>query len=320
MTRIERIGIDGIYPAIVCPLSDDLQVDEAALAAHISSLDQVAGIKGFLVNGHAGENLTLARVEKCNVMKVARTSVSDDTLLICGVNSESTVQAQVDAQDAQSADADAIMIFPPSSWATAATQDMIVAHHKAIIEATELPIFLYQAPISMGPMAYSHDVIEALISLPRVIGIKEGSWEVATYEANRRLVKSAMPSISVMASGDEHLLTSFILGSEGSIVSLAIIIPEVIVCLDEAVRRGDLAGALEAHEIIYPLAKAIYGSPPANLATARLKTCLRLLGRLECDAMRLPIPPLSDHEVDRLRNVLLETGLLPNDSAMAANG
>ena len=116
---------------------------------------------------------------------------------------------------------------------------MIVAHHEAIIAATELPIFLYQAPIFAGPMAYSPEVISALVTLPRVVAIKEGSWEVATYEANRRLVKGLAPWVAVMASGDEHLLTSLVLGSEGSLVSLAIIVPEVIVALDEAVRRGD---------------------------------------------------------------------------------
>ena len=113
MTRIERHGLDGIYPATVCPLSADLQIDEMALAAHISSLDQVRGIQGFLINGHAGENFLLTREEKRRVLDVARESVSDKTILVCGVNNESTAQAVDHARDVAAADGDAIMIFPP---------------------------------------------------------------------------------------------------------------------------------------------------------------------------------------------------------------
>ena len=82
--------------------------------------------------------------------------------------------------------------------------------------------------------------------------------------------------MAVLASGDEHLLPCFVLGSEGSQVSLAVIVPEAIVALDAAVRDGDLAAAQAAHEIIYPLAKAIYGTAPRGLATARLKACFVL--------------------------------------------
>ena len=310
MTRIGQQQLEGIFPAIICPLKKNHKINETELAAHISSLDQIPGIRGFLVNGHAGENYLLTRNEKREVLEIARNAVSDKAILLCGVNAESSTEAALHAHDVKAAGGDAIMIFPPNSWALSTTQDMIVAHHEAVIAATDLPIILYQAPVSTGPMAFSHDVLRALIAMPQVIAIKEGSWEVATYEANRRLVKSLAPSIAVMASGDEHLLTSFVLGSEGSIVSLAIIIPEIIVSLDEAVRRGDLEAAREAHNLIYPLAKAIYGKPPGNLATARLKTCLKILGRIESDAMRLPIGPLSENEVTGLREVLLQTGVL----------
>ncbi len=314
MTRIKKQGLKGVYPATICPLDRDLKINENELASHISGLDQISGVNGFLINGHAGENSLLTRDEKRRVTEISRNSVSDDTVLICGVNSESTSQAAIHAKDAALAGADAILVFPPNSWAMSVSPEMVVSHHDAIINAVDLPIVLYQAPHFLGPMAYSHEVISTLIAIPRVIGIKEGSWEVSAYEGNRRLVKTLDPSVAVMASGDEHLLTTFILGSEGSIVSLAIIIPEVIIALEEAIRRDDLAAALEAHNIIYPLAKAIYGTDPGNLATARLKTCLKLLGRLECDAMRLPIGPLSDDEVVKLRQALSESGILENDT------
>lgn len=186
----------------------------------------------------------------------------------------------------------------------------MLGHHQAVRDAVDLPLFLYQAPVGAGTLAYPAEVIADLVRLPGVVGIKEGSWETAAYEANRRLVQTIAPQVAVMASGDEHLLSCFVLGSEGSMVSLAVIVPEVIVALEAAVRRGDLAAARAAHEVIYPLARAIYGARPAGYATARLKTCLRLLGRLECDVMRPPIRPLDADEVAGLQAALEAAGLL----------
>ena len=132
---------------------------------------------------------------------------------------------------------------------------------------------------------------------------------MARYEANRRLVQQSAPHVAVMASGDEHLLTSFVLGTEGSIVSLAALIPEVVVALYEAVQSGELKTAQAAHEIVYPLARAIYGRDPASHATARLKTCLKLIGVLESDRVRPPLGKLDIDEVKALQKALDQAGL-----------
>ncbi|MDG2077300.1 MAG: dihydrodipicolinate synthase family protein, partial [Arenicellales bacterium] len=132
---------------------------------------------------------------------------------------------------------------------------------------------------------------------------------VARYEAHRRLVQQSAPHVAVMASGDEHLLTSFVLGTEGSIVSLAALIPEVVVALYEAVQCGELKTAQAAHEIVYPLARAIYGRQPASHATARLKTCLKLIGVLASDRVRPPLGELDIDEVKALQNALDQAGL-----------
>jgi 4-hydroxy-tetrahydrodipicolinate synthase len=159
-------------------------------------------------------------------------------------------------------------------------------------------------------MVYEPDLLADLVRLPRVIGIKEGSWETARYEANRRLVRAINPAVAVMASGDEHLLPCFLVGTEGSQVSLACLVPEVVVTLYEAVEQREIARARAAHEVIYPLARAIYGTAPGSYATARLKACLRMLGRLEHDFVRPPIGPLDRTERTRLRRALREVKLL----------
>jgi 4-hydroxy-tetrahydrodipicolinate synthase len=303
-------SFEGVYASTIVPFTPDDVIDEAALSDHVSTIASVSGINGLLINGHAGENFVLSRAEKRKVTEVVRAAVGDGPVLICGVNAESSREAGAHARDAQEAGADAILVFPPFSWSMPQAPDVCLNHHQAVLDATDLPLMLYQAPVGAGALAYSPDQLRSLIALPRVVAIKEGSWETARYEANLRLVNETAPHILVQPSGDEHLFTCFVLGGRGSQVSIAAVIPEAIVALDSAVRSGDLEAARRAHEVIYPLAKAIYGTPPGSLATARIKACLKLLGRLRNDVMRLPIGPLPEAEKERLRGVLEAVGLL----------
>jgi 4-hydroxy-tetrahydrodipicolinate synthase len=295
----------GIYAATVCPLdAQGRHVDEAALARHIEQVAKIEGIAGLLINGHAGENFVLSRTEKRRVLEIARSVCSDRSIIVAGVNAESSYEAQAHSDDAKEAGADALLLFPPFSWALSMDLAAAVAHHRIANENARLPLMLYQASVGAGKMAYTPPVLSALLALPQVVAIKEGSWETATYEANRRLVKSIAPHVAVMASGDEHLLPCFVIGTEGSQVSLAAVVPELIVALYRAVKRQDLAEAQRLHAHVYPLAKAIYGTAPGGYATARLKACLHLLGRIPHASMRPPIQPLPAAEVARLEQAL----------------
>jgi len=301
----------GIYHANVCPLKEDLSIDENALAKHVTSIAAVPGIIGVLCNGHAGENFTLNRAEKRRVVEIVRDAIGDRKVVVSGINSESSAEAAEQALDARKAGADALLIFPPFSWALSQDDKVAVTHHRMVIEAVgNMPIMLYQAPVGSGMMAYGPAVLEQLVRLPHVVGIKEGSWETSRYEANLRLVRRIAPHVAVMASGDEHLFPCFVLGSDGSQVSIACLIPEAVVALDEAVRRDDLDAARTAHNIIYPLAKVLYGTPPGSHATARIKTALKLLGKLDCDSVRPPLGPLGPSETEMLADALRTCGLL----------
>ena len=296
---------NGIYAATLCPLdADGRHVDEAALERHIAEVSAVDGIAGLLVNGHAGENFMLSAADKRRVVEVAHAVCGDRLIIVAGVNSEDSYEAQSHANDAKRAGADALLLFPPFSWALSTDLDTVLKHHRIVNAEASMPMMLYQAGVGTGGMAYTPEMLTALVGLPEVVAIKEGSWETAAYEANRRLVKAVAPHVAVMASGDEHLFTCFVTGTEGSLVSLASVVPELIVALYRAVNNGDLAEAQQLHERIYPLAKAIYGTAPGAHANARLKACLHSLGRFPNAAMRPPIPPLSALELARLDDAI----------------
>ncbi|MGX6998179.1 dihydrodipicolinate synthase family protein [Caballeronia sp. KNU42] len=296
---------NGVYAATLCPLdADGRHLDEAALARHIETVANVDGIAGLLVNGHAGENFALSAADKRRVVELAHAVCGDRLIIVAGVNSEDSYEAQAHTNDAQQAGADAMLLFPPYSWALSTDIDTVLMHHRIANAQARLPMMLYQAGVATGGMAYTPEMLTALVSLPEVVAIKEGSWETAAYEANRRLIKSIAPHVAVMASGDEHLFTCFALGTEGTLVSLAAVVPELIVALYRAVERRDLGHAQQLHERVYPLAKAIYGTAPGSHANARLKACLHVLGHFPHASMRPPIPLLSHAEIARLEDAL----------------
>jgi 4-hydroxy-tetrahydrodipicolinate synthase len=299
----------GIHAATVAPMRPDYGLDEQRLAEHVAHVSRVAGIRGLLINGHAGENFHLTRDEARRVVEIVRAAVPKACWLTAGVNAESSLEAARIATDAETAGADALLVFPPNSWGLGHDVGMAQAHHAHVEGATSLPTVLYQAPVGAGRMAYPLPVIEALIRSPRVAAIKEGSWEVATFEQNWRFVKERRPDIAVLGSGDEHLLTSYMIGSPGAQVSLAAVVPELIVALHDAAMSRDWNKAREIHEQVYPLSVAIYRTTPGNRATARLKTCLKLLGRLTHDTARPPIQPLPQEEIAALRDALKSAGL-----------
>lgn len=299
----------GIYVATLTPFLASGSIDEGALADHFRTVTAEPGIVGVLCNGHAGESFLLSRDERRRVTALAADTIGRTRIVISGVLCEATEEAARHGADAAAAGADAVLVFPPFSWALSQDDTMAVTHHRRIAEASQLPMMLYQAGVSSA-LAYRPEVLARLVEIPGVVGIKEGSWESNAYDRNRRLVKSIAPHVEMMASGDEHLLSCFVLGSDGSLVSLAALMPGEIVALDRAVKAGDMERALVLHERIQPLANAIYGHPPGAHATARLKTCMVLLGRWRNAATRPPITDLPEADIVMLRDALAVAGLL----------
>ena len=301
----------GVYAATICPMTDDSTLDQDALERHLRDVGATDGLAGFLVNGHAGENFALDREELMQVIRVAR-DASDGHRVVAGINSEQAHAAAQMSEDAARAGADAVMVFPPFSWALGVDERLIQAHHRTVAAASGLPLFLFQGSVNAGKTRFGETTLRGLLEIDSLTGIKEGSWEAAAYEQTRRLTKSLRPDVGVMASGDEHLFVCFLIGSEGSLVSLAAVVPDLIVALESAVAKGDTDEARGIHERLYHLARLVY-APPGHLATLRLKICLNILGRLSCVSTRMAMPSLSADETAALRQALVAAGCFENE-------
>lgn len=305
MTSFETAShFRGIYAATLVPFDETGLIAFSLLRAHLRRCTADDGIRGILCNGHAGENHLLTREEKKQVIEVARETLGNDRLIVSGILAEETTEACFHVQDAIDAGADALLVFPPFSWALAQDDAAILAHHQAICAASTVPVMLYQSSIGSGGMAYSLPLLETLLGLPGIVAVKEGSWETNAYDRHRRLAARVAPHVQVMASGDEHLLPCFAIGTTGSLVSLAAILPRSMCRLWSAVESGDMAKARAIHEAIQPLANLIYGKAPSSRATLRLKACLVILGEWSACRTRRPSVILSSNEWSALRHAL----------------
>ena len=296
-------ALTGVHAAIVCPMTEDAGIALDDLVGHAQAVARTAGISGFLVNGHAGEGHLLSLEEKSRVLGAVRGAIGRHHHLSAGVSAEGTQAACHEAEAAARAGADSVLLFPPSHWFRGVDPGCVIAHHRAVA-AAGLPVVLYRAPLSWGALSYGPDLIARLLEVEGVAAIKEGSWDVAAYEEVWRLVKQRAPGVSVLASGDEHLMACFQVGTDGSQVSLAALFPDLVCDLHAAAQAGDWAHARALHDRVHPLAAAIYRRAPAHMATARLKAGLKLLGRIGSDRMKPPGRSLDGAERAALAGVL----------------
>tara|TARA_Y100001936_G_scaffold58361_1_gene57554 strand:+ start:2752 stop:3672 length:921 start_codon:yes stop_codon:yes gene_type:complete len=298
----------GIYAATVVPLKKNKSLDQNGLSKHIKDVINTKGIKGLLLNGHAGENFTLNINEQIKVVEIAKKFKNLNKKLISGLNFEDAILASKVAKKMEKAGADAILIFPPFSWSQGISEEMIFQHHKIICNKVNKPVFLYQSSIYSGDLSYKKNLLKKLLKIKNIIGVKEGSWNYKSYVNNYKFLKKIKNSFLVMASGDEHLYPCFKYASDGSQVSLAAITPEKIVELIRLIEKKEFSKAKKLDNRLLILAKNIYGKYPANFATARIKYCLKVLKKIPNDFMRSTIA-LDNLEKKHLKKSLKSLGL-----------
>ena len=303
-----NINFKGIYAANIVPLKSDKSIDVENLIKHVMEISDVKGIRGLLVNGHAGENFTLGGDEQIQVLKIIKKSIKKKSLIISGVNFEDPQIAACIAKEMIESGADAILIFPPFSWSQGISTKMIYHHHKIISEAVDGPIFIYQSSVNSGHLSYTQEILGELTKLKNIIGIKEGSWNTENYIKNFEFLKNINQNFLVMASGDEHIYPCFKFASDGSQVSLAAIVPEKVVELITNIENKNFDLAQDLDKKLLILAQNIYGKYPPSFATARIKYCLKILKKIPRDTMRSSIS-LDDEEKSQLEKSLKSIGM-----------
>jgi 4-hydroxy-tetrahydrodipicolinate synthase len=235
----------GVIPACLMPFDSDLEIDEAAYRRHLSDLASIEGITAITVNGHAAEVHALSFEEQRRGIEIARDEVGGELPLVAGIHTGNTRESCRLANMAAAAGADALLVFPSDVLAMGGQQrpECASAHIGAITESTELPLILFQYPIS-GGLGYPLDTLLRLCTeFPSIRAIKDWCNDPHLHERHIRELHALDRPVRVLSTHSMWLLGSLVLGCDGLLSGAGSVIANLQVALFQAVQRNDLQTA-----------------------------------------------------------------------------
>ena len=287
----------GSMPALVTPFKNG-EVDFDTLKQLVEwHIDQ--GSKGIVPVGTTGESPTLSHKEHDAVVATVVEAVAGRVPVIAGAGSNNTAESIRLAQHAATVGADGVLVV--TLYYNKPTQDGLYAHFKAVHDATELPIIIYNIPprsvIDMSP-----ETMGKLAELPRIVGVKDATADITRVSKQR----ASCGKDFIQLSGEDASALGFNAhGGVGCISVTANVAPKLCAEFQEATLSGDYAGALALQDRLMPLHEAIFMEP--GLCGA--KYGLSVLGKCS-DEVRLPLVGVSDGTKTAIKSAMVHAGLI----------
>jgi dihydrodipicolinate synthase/N-acetylneuraminate lyase len=287
----------GVYAAIVTHFDADLEVDHDAVAAEVGRLIG-AGIHGILPNGTVGEGGSLTREERRAVIETAVSAAAGQVPVCAGVSAATADQAAAYARDARSAGAESIMSLPPLLYR--ADHPELIEFFGTVARAAELPLMIYNNPMSSGSDLEPEALAELVREVPGVTALKETSGDA------RRIAHlvNLCPEVDVMVGGDDWALEGFCAGAAGWVSGVADVFPAESVRLWELCQAGELSAARGVYADLLPLARLDMTPKLVQYFKAALDEIG--IGGGPCRPPRLP---LTQDELDTLREAVAQGAL-----------
>jgi 4-hydroxy-tetrahydrodipicolinate synthase len=271
----------GYATAVPTPLSGN-DIDETAFCAFCDwQIGQ--GIAALVVNGTTGEAPTLSLGEQGCLVRAAVETAAGRVPVIAGAGANATAHAVEIARHAEAAGADGLLAVTP--YYNRPPQAGLFLHFRALHDATGLPILLYDVP-SRTACSLAVDTLRRLAELPRIIGLKDATGDLARVAQLRTLLDRRF----LLLSGDDATAPDFLMaGGDGCISVVSNVAPALAVRLYRACQRGAAAEARALAQALAPLTAALFGeSNPIPL-----KYALEVMGWMSAE-LRLPLCAASD--------------------------
>jgi 4-hydroxy-tetrahydrodipicolinate synthase len=304
------LDLAGLIPAVVTPIRADGEVDEDGLRRYIRWLLAFDGLKALAVNMDTGEGPALTLNERRRVLEIYRDEVSGRLPILAGIGAPSTAAAVDMASDAHGVGVSGLVVFPhPTFLGDPLPPDVPYEYHRAIAEATPLPMVLFQLQPALGGVIFSKETLLKLVSIPNVVAIKEASFDAVRFVETVRLLAEGPKRIQTLTGNDNFILESFVLGAQGALIGFGTIaIAEQLEMLAR-LRDEDVRGARDIYrDAIQPLVSVIF-APPVRNYRARVKEALVALGVLEEAHVRAPLLPLAREERATVREAVARARL-----------
>jgi len=257
------------------------------------------GTRGLVPCGTTGESPTLSHDEHKRVVELCVEAARGRAPVIAGTGSNSTEEAIDLTRHAKEAGADAALIVNP--YYNRPTQEGLYQHFKAIHDAVELPIVIYNIP-GRTAVDMSISTMARLAQLPNIVGVKDATNDLARPLRTREAIGTKF----CMLSGEDHTALAFrVQGGHGCISVTANVAPRACADMHESWDKGEVQHAMQINQRLLPLNDALF----AETSPGPVKFAVSLLGKSTAE-VRLPLvaPMLETRE--QVRHAMRHAGVL----------
>jgi 4-hydroxy-tetrahydrodipicolinate synthase len=289
----------GSFVAMITPFTESGKVDEKGINElvefHIKN-----GTDGIVPCGTTGESPTLSHEEHKRVVEITIKAVSGRIPVIAGTGSNSTREALDLTSHAKEAGADGALIVVP--YYNKPTQKGLYLHYKEIADNVDIPIIVYNVPSRTG-VNLLPETLAKLAELENIVAVKEASGNL---EQMAQIVELCGDKITLLSGDDKLILPVLSIGGKGVISVVANIIPADVANMIREFEKGNYQTAQNIFiSKVYPLSSAMfYETNPIPV-----KTSVQLMG-LPAGNLRLPLTPMSDDNLAKLKSDLVKFNLL----------
>jgi 4-hydroxy-tetrahydrodipicolinate synthase len=292
--------IRGVFTALVTPFTEFNEFNEEIFRLLIQFQIQ-AGIDGITILGTTGETPTLTQVEKEKIIQVAREETLGKVKLMVGTGSNSTRETIDNTHLAKAFGADSTLIVAP--YYNKPTQDGFYLHFKAISEAVDIPLMVYNIPGRCG-QNIATETLMRIAQLPYVCGIKEASGNLYQIMEVIEKLGRKYTHFSVMSGDDSLTLPCIAAGGDGIISVASNLVPTQICALATACLSGDFKEARELHFALMPFFRGAF----LETNPIPIKAAMNIAG-WDVGNCRLPLCTLSKDNEAILKQILNDPSL-----------
>ncbi|KZM38733.1 dihydrodipicolinate synthase [Marinomonas sp. SBI22] len=287
----------GSYTAMVTPFKNG-ELDEVALR-HNVNFQIENGTHGLVPVGTTGESPTVTEEEHKRVIQVVVEESAGRVPVIAGAGSNNPVEALAFAKAAEQSGADGILCV--AGYYNRPSQEGLYQHFKYLHDATELPMIIYNIP-PRAIVDIQPETMLRLAELPRVVGVKDATGDLARPSIEKHLIGS---EFSYLSGEDLTAIAYNSVGGNGCISVTSNVAPKLCFELQQACLQGDYVKAQTVHEKLVPLHQSLFVEP----SPAGIKYAMSLIGLCQED-VRLPIVPLQADSKERIKAAMQALNLL----------
>ncbi|WP_344068253.1 4-hydroxy-tetrahydrodipicolinate synthase [Nostocoides vanveenii] len=286
-----------VLTAMVSPMTPDGELDPVGTKAVVEHL-LATGHDGIVVNGTTGESATLTSAESMEMVEWVIEAAGEKAQVVAGVGSNDTRHAVEMAKLARDAGADALLLVTP--YYNKPTQAGVLAHCRAVADATDLPVLLYDIPGRTG-IPFATETLIALAEHPNIRGVKDAKGDL--WAATHVM---AATDLLWFSGADEVNLPYLAQGATGIVSVVGHIAGRRYADMVAAVDAGDLATARRIHLDLLPIVDALMTTSQGAIMA---KAALTELGIIEHATVRLPYVESPPEHLEILRAALALTDL-----------